>query len=65
MTIEEYAKERLEQRLEEDVKGMNWEQRKKYLSSVATYIDEMLKIEPYRIGLLDEPLSEDEGFFRT
>jgi|LGOV01.1.fsa_nt_gb hypothetical protein len=73
MTIEEYAKVKLEIRLKDDVKGMSWEQREKYLSSIASLIDGMLNEEPIQIGL-DTPMEDeryfeqhpyDEGFFRT
>jgi len=74
MTLEEYAKVKIGQEISQDIKGLDWEQRIKYLLSISALIDEMLKEEPDKIGLLDNPMAEeqyfkqypyDEGFFRT
>ena len=73
MTIEERANGKMEKTFNQEIHGMTWEQREKYLSSIAIMIDEMRKEEPHQI-CLDNPIVDeqyfeqhpyDEGFFRT
>jgi len=62
--IEDYAKERMEEQLCKDVKGMNYTQREKYLSSVARLIEDMLKDDLREYGNflgVDNDLMEANG----
>ena len=58
--ITDLAYERTEQRLYEEVKGMSFEQREKYLSRVASQIDYMLN-NPDNNNLLEDKLHEDSN----